>query len=184
MILHLLFSFFYYHYFIYLYAARISGFCCILIYMFMQVTYIYILDAYRRNEQQTQENFLKKIFTFHFIARVQKGCVGFYCERDLETDQKLQYFDPTVMAASVVSFSFFRTAQPEAQDPLCWVRAFFIASYQHLLWTPTHQGPKPLRPGVAFLTTSRLSPSPTLLGLQLARRTQLSYIIVRRPLDL
>ena len=26
--------------------------------------------------------------------------------------------------------------------PLCWVLAFFIASYQHLLRTSTHQGPK------------------------------------------
>ena len=24
---------------------------------------------------------------------------------------------------------------------LCWVMAFFTASYQHLLWTPTHQDP-------------------------------------------
>ena len=45
------------------------------------------------------------------------------------------------MAVNVVSFSFSRAAQPEAQGPLCWVMAFFIASYQHLLWTPTHQGP-------------------------------------------
>ena len=82
------------------------------------------------------------------------------------------------MAVSVVSFSFSRAAQPEVQGTLCWVLSFFTASYQHLLWTPTHQGPKPLRPGVALPTTSR--PTPT----QLARRTQLSYIIVRRPLDL
>ena len=27
------------------------------------------------------------------------------------------------------------------RDPLCWVMAFFTASYQHILWTPTHQGP-------------------------------------------
>ena len=53
-----------------------------------------------------------------------------------------------------------------------------------------HRGSRgPLRPGVAFSTTTRLCPSPTLLELQLAatplpRRTQLSYIIVRRPLDL
>ena len=40
--------------------------------------------------------------------------------------------------------------------PLCWVLAFFTASYQHLLWTPIYQGPKPLRPGVAFPTTSPL----------------------------
>ena len=26
--------------------------------------------------------------------------------------------------------------------PLCWVMAFFTASYQQLLWTPTHQVPK------------------------------------------
>ena len=29
------------------------------------------------------------IFTSHFIARVQKGCVGFYCERELVTEHKL-----------------------------------------------------------------------------------------------
>ena len=40
--------------------------------------------------------------------------------------------------------------------PLCWVLAFFTASYQHLLWTPTHQGPKPLQPGVALPTISCL----------------------------
>ena len=39
--------------------------------------------------------------------------------------------------------------------PLCWVLASFTASYQHILWTSTHQGPKPLRPGVVFPTTSR-----------------------------
>ena len=62
---------------------------------------------------------------------------------------------PTVMVVNVVSFSFSRAAQPEAQrprGPLCWVMAFFTASYQQLLWTPTCRGP--LRPGVAFPTTS------------------------------
>ena len=42
------------------------------------------------------------------------------------------------MAVSVVSFSFSRAAQPEPWSPLCWV--------------------------LAFLTTSRPSPSPTLLN--------------------
>ena len=37
---------------------------------------------------------------------------------------------------------------------LCWVMAFFIASYQHLLRTSAHQGPRPLRPGVNFPTTT------------------------------
>ena len=46
---------------------------------------------------------------------------------------------------------------------------------------PNSSGPKwPLRPDVAFPTTSHLQLSAT----SLARRTPLSYIIVRRPLDL
>ena len=36
----------------------------------------------------------------------------------------LKYFDPKVMALSVVSFSFSRAAQPEHCSPLCWVMAF------------------------------------------------------------
>ena len=41
------------------------------------------------------------------------------------------------------------------RGPLCWVMAFFTASYQQLLWTPTHQGTRgPLRPFVAFPTTT------------------------------
>ena len=42
------------------------------------------------------------------------------------------------------------------RGPLCWVMALFTASYQHLLRTSTHQGPKAPRPDVAFPTTSRL----------------------------
>ena len=79
------------------------------------------------------------------------------------------------MTVNVVSFLF-----SWCWGPLCWVMAFFTASYQHLLWTPIHQGPKSLRPGVAFPITSRLQ----LPATQQASRTQLSYIIVRHPLDL
>ena len=89
---------------------------------------------------KTQGDFFNKIFTSHFIARVRKGCVGFYCERELEIEHNYNILTPKLMAVSVVSFSFFRAAQPEALGPLCWVMAFFAASYHHLLWTPTHQG--------------------------------------------
>ena len=64
---------------------------------------------------------------------------------------KLKYFDLKVMAVSVVSFSFYRAAQPEPWSQLCWV--------------------------LAFLTTSRLPPSLTLLAW-----TQLSsFCSIRRP---
>ena len=137
---------------------------------------------------KTQEDFFIKIFTSHFIARVRKGCSRFACERELETEHNWNMLTPKLTAISVVSFSFPRAAQPEAQRPLCWVMAFFTASYQHLLRTSTHQGPKaPLAWwGFPYLISS-ITPSDLQLNwpeLQLARQTQLSYIIVRRPLDL
>ena len=88
------------------------------------------------------------------------------------------------MAVSVVSSTFSRAAQPEAQGPLCWVLAFFTASYQYLLWTPIHLGPKPFRADVAFPTTPPPSPSPTVCnstGTWLP--SWLRYIIIQRPHD-
>ena len=79
------------------------------------------------------------------------------------------------MTVNVVSFLF-----SWCWGPLCWVLAFFTASYQQLLWTPIHQGPKPLRPGEAFPTTS----SPTgcnSTGTWLP--SWLRYIIIQRPHD-
>ena len=88
------------------------------------------------------------------------------------------------MAVSVVSFSFSRAAQPEAQGPssllddgflYCILSptglqdyygprgplrpgvAFPTTSYQQLLWFPTQSGaPRALRPVVAFPITPRL----------------------------
>ena len=66
---------------------------------------------------KTREDFFKK-YTSHFIWKVRKGHSRFYCERELETEQRLQCIDPpTLMAISVVSFSFSRAAQPEVQRP-------------------------------------------------------------------
>ena len=106
--------------------------------------------------KQTQEDFFNKICTSHFIARVRKGYSGFACERELETKQKLKYFDPHSYGHQRCVFLVLQMLNRRPRGPLCWVMAFFTASYQHLLWTPTHQGPKPLRPGAAFPTTSHL----------------------------
>ena len=46
--------------------------------------------------------------------------------------------------------------------PLCWVMAFFTASYQHLLRTSTHQGPKAPSAWRGFpYHTSSITPTPT-----------------------
>ena len=62
-----------------------------------------------------------------------------------------------------------------------------MASYQHLLWTPTHQGPNGLF-GLMWLSLPHLVYNPLSNSVRsstpLARRTQPSYIIVRRPPDL
>ena len=81
-----------------------------------------------------------------------------------------------------------------SRGSLCCVIAFFIASYQHLLRTLAHQGPRPLRPGLAFPITTRLHwNSNSLAGTQLPTAPvtanilnfclDLRYIIVQRLLD-
>ena len=66
--------------------------CYILICIY---TCIYMQKGPQRHiNKQTQEDFFRKIYTSQFICKVRKGCVGFYCERELETEQKLQHFDP------------------------------------------------------------------------------------------
>ena len=68
---------------------------------------------------------------------------------------------------------------------LCWVLAFFTASYQHLLWTPTHRGSRgPPRPGVVLPTTSRLSVSNSTATTGTWLPSWLRYIIIQRPHDL
>ena len=63
------------------------------------------------------------------------------------------------------------------RGPLCWVRAFSTASC-HQLVSKHHRGSRgPLRPGVAFPTTSRLQ-----LQLNSNFLSWLSYILVHRPL--
>ena len=63
---------------------------------------------------KTSEDFFKK-YTSHFIVR-------FTCERELETEQNCNILTPTLMAISVVSFSFSwcSTGGPGAQLSAGW----------------------------------------------------------------
>ena len=66
---------------------------------------------------------------------------------------------------------------------LRWVICYILSATSQV--PKLHRGSRgPLWPGVAFPTTSLLQLSGTLLATPLARRTQLNYIIVRRPLDI
>ena len=50
---------------------------------------------------KTQEDFFNKIFTSHFIARVRKGCVEFYCKRELETEHNWNILDPKLWPSAL-----------------------------------------------------------------------------------
>ena len=67
------------------------------------------------------------------------------CEKQLETEQNCKILTPTLMAISVVSFSFSRAAQPEARGPSFLLSAGFlyrILSLTHLIsnWSPNSIG--------------------------------------------
>ena len=99
------------------------------------------------------------IYTSHFIARVRKGCSRVACERELEIEHNWN-----ILTA------------------LLWPsRCIFLVL---LMLGSTPSGfPRAPSVGCGF-STPRLQLSGTLLKTALARRTQLNYIIVWRPLDL
>ena len=75
-------------------------------------TYIYwihteamITDAVI-NDARRKEDFFTNIFTSHFIARVQKGCSWFACERELEIENNCNILTPHSYGRHVVSFLF------------------------------------------------------------------------------
>ena len=125
--------------------------------------------------RKTQEDFFTKIYTSHFIARVRKGCSRFACERELEIEHNCNILTPLLWPSRFV-FLVLLMLNRRPRGSLCCVMAFFIASYQRLPRTSAHQGPRPLRPGVAFPITSRLDWNwNSLAGTQFlpGRRTQL-----------
>ena len=104
----------------------------LMLYSHMQI-HIYIYTQHHNDtiNKQTSEDFFRKIFVpLTLFVRVRKGCVGFYLERELETEQKLQYFDPTLMAVSVVSFSFSicSTGGPGAHSTGWWLSLLHLIS--------------------------------------------------------
>ena len=75
------------------------------------------------NTIKTSEHSSLKKYTSHFIERVM-------CERELETEQRLQHIDPHSYGHKIVSFPFSSAAKPRAWEPSfsgTW------SSSQHLL---------------------------------------------------
>ena len=91
-------------------AFKQKQFCVLLLYSHIINMHIYTyacrihIDAIIK----TSEDFFKKIYLSLWKVA---------CERELETEQNCNILIPTLMAISVVSFSFSRAAQPEAREP-------------------------------------------------------------------
>ena len=82
----------------------------------------------------------KKYLPLTLLQVFEKGYSWFACERELETEQKLQYSDPLLLWPSTLCLSHSPDAQTEALGPFCWVIAFFTASYHQFLWSPNSIG--------------------------------------------
>ena len=93
---------------------------------------------------------------------------------------ELKYFDSHSYGRQRCVFLVFLMLNWRPWGPLCWVLAFFTASYQQLLWSPNSIGVPEGHLGRVWLSLPHL----VHLRLQLyCNSTQLSYIIVQRPLD-
>ena len=129
----------------------------------------------------------KNIYLSLYYKGSKRLCGVLQRERESWRPNITEIFWPQNLWPSKLCLSRSSDAQPEPWGRLCWVLAFFTASYQHLLWTPIHQGFLRSPSAGCGFPYHISSPTPSdlqLLATQLARRTQLSYIIARRPLEL
>ena len=70
-------------------------------------------ESQRHNDKGRAKTSLKK-YTSHFIVRFKKVIQGFTVRGSWRPNKDCNILTPTLMAVSVVSFSFSRAAQPEA----------------------------------------------------------------------
>ena len=113
---------------------------CIVICWFMQkYTYICWIHTDAMNNRRRKTSLT--IFTSHFICRGSKGLFKVCMWEGVGDRTETSIFWPHCYDRLVVSFSFL-DAQLEVLGSTLLGAGFFIASYQHLLWTSTHQGQK------------------------------------------
>ena len=105
----------------------------LLLYSYMLQLYTYTCRIHFDAKIKTSEDFFKKIYTSHFIVR-------FACERELETEQRLQHIDlPTPDIAGCYSRS---PGLPNRWPggPVTLGDVLIAASSHQLLWSPNSIG--------------------------------------------
>ena len=125
--------------------------------------YIYIYWIHTDAMIKTLEDFFNKIFVpLTFLQGFEKGYSRFACERVLETEQNWNILTPNLWLATLC-LSRSPDAQPEVQRPTLLGDGFLYCILSATSLVPKlHRGSLgPPRPDVAFSTTSRLTPPPT-----------------------
>ena len=132
---------------------------------------------------KTQEDFFNKIFTSHFIAKVRKGCVGFYCERELEIEHDCNILTPLLWPSALcLSCSLMFNRSPGVHSAGCWLSLLYLLS---IFSGPQNPSGFPRAPSAGCSFPYHISSYSDWKSNSTASgtRTQLSYIIVQRPLD-
>ena len=132
--------------------------------------------------KQTSEGFFRKICTSHFICKVWKGFLKVLWWEGVGDRTELQYIDPNSYGRQRCVFLVLQMLNRKPSGPaLCWMMAFFTASYQQLLWTPNQsEAPSPF--GLVWLSLPHLVYN-SVRSLTVWPLSWLSYIIVQRPLS-
>ena len=147
-------------------------------------TYIYWIhtDAMnnRRNDKDARKKTsLTKYLPLTLFVSVGKGCVGFYCERELETEHNWNIWPQSYGFQRCVFLVLqgCSTGGPEATLMGDGFLYGILSASSPDLNSSGPQAPSAWC-GFPYHTSLQLAATP------LARWSQLSYIIVRRPLDL
>ena len=126
---------------------------------------------------KTQEDFFKQNMYLSLYCKVRKGYSRFYCERELETEQKLQYFDPHSYGHQRCVFLILLMLNRRPGGSLCWLSLLHLIS--------NFSGPQLIRapraPSIGLLYQIFPSNSSNLQLISLLSWP--SYIIVQRPLN-
>ena len=124
---------------------------------------------------KTQEYFFRKIFVpLTLFVRVRKGCVRFYCERELDTEQKLQYFDPYSYGRQRCVFLVLLMPNRRPRGPLCWGCLSLPHLSSNFSGPQFNRGPRAPSAWCAFpYHISSITPIPTLTGTQTSVLTEL-----------
>ena len=96
----------------------------------VQITKQHMQDTTDTMNNRRAKNSLTKYLPLTLLQGFEKSYSGFACERELETEQKLQYFDPHSYDRHVVSFlfSWCSTESPEAHSAGWWLPLLHLIS--------------------------------------------------------